>query len=138
MNYGLREALLLIHEEGLEARIGRHLKNHRALVAGVEGMGLKMFVREESRLPTLNTVCIPDGVDDAAARSYLLQQLNLEIGGGLGVLKGRVWRIGLMGYSSSSENVLFFLSAIHRALSAQGVSTDIGGGISAAMTMLEA
>ena len=138
MNYALLEALELIDEEGLESRFERHLKNHRALVAGVEGMGLEMLVAPEDRLPTLNTVVIPDGVDDATARGFLLSQYNLEIGGGLGTLKGKVWRVGLMGYSSLSENVIFFLSALDRALAVQGHRSDVGAGLAAAAEVLNA
>jgi len=138
LNYALLEALLLIEEEGLENRLARHLKNHRALVAGVEAMGLKMHVNPEYRLPTLNTVRIPEGVDDARTRSYLLEKFNLEIGGGLGTLKGKVWRVGLMGYSSSAENVLFFMSSLSRALAIQGYKSDLTAGLDAAMKTLEA
>ena len=138
LNYALLEALLLIEEEGLKNRFVRHLKNHRALVAGVEAMGLKMLVKPEYRLPTLNTIRVPDGVDEAKVRSYLLQTFNLEIGAGLGALKGQVWRVGLMGYSSSAENVLFFLSAISRALAVQGCKTDLPAGLEAAMSLLNA
>ncbi|MDA0746380.1 MAG: hypothetical protein O2954_07660 [bacterium] len=136
MNYALLEALELIEEEGLPNRFARHQKNHRALVAGIEAMGLGMLVAPEHRLPTLNTVKIPDGVDDAKVRGYLLETFNLEIGGGLGALKGKVWRVGLMGYSSSAENVLFFLSALNRALAQQGCATDVGAGLEAAMGVL--
>ena len=138
LNYSLLEALLLIEEEGLGNRLARHLKNHRALVAGVEAMGLKMHVNPEYRLPTLNTVRIPEGVDDARTRSYLLEKFNLEIGGGLGTLKGKVWRVGLMGYSSSAENVLFFISSLSRALAIQGYKTDLTAGLDASMKTLEA
>ncbi len=138
LNYALLEALQLIDEEGLQNRFDRHLNNHRALVAGVEAMGLEMHVRPEDRLPTLNTVKIPEGVDDAQARDYLLETFNLEIGGGLGTLKSKVWRVGLMGYSSSAENVLFFLSAISRALAIQGHKTDLAAGTAAAMSLLNA
>ena len=138
LNYALLEALRLIEEEGLQNRFERHLENHRALVAGVEAMGLKMHVSPEHRLPTLNTIRIPEGVDDVKARGYLLETFNLEIGGGLGALKGKVWRVGLMGYSSSAENVLFFLSAISRALAIQGHETDLAAGIDAAMSELDA
>jgi alanine-glyoxylate transaminase / serine-glyoxylate transaminase / serine-pyruvate transaminase len=138
LNYALLEALQLIDEEGLQNRFDRHLENHRALVAGIEAMGLEMFVRPEYRLPTLNAVKIPEGVDDVKVRSYLLETFNLEIGGGLGALKGKVWRVGLMGYSSSAENVLFFLSAISRALAIQGYKTDLAAGTHAAMTELNA
>jgi len=138
LNYALLEALQLIDEEGLQNRFNRHLENHRALVAGIEAMGLEMFVRPEYRLPTLNAVKIPEGVDDVKVRSYLLETFNLEIGGGLGALKGNVWRVGLMGYSSSAENILFFLSAISRALAIQGYKTDLAAGTHAAMTELNA
>ena len=138
MNYGLLEALTLIHEEGIKERVARHLRNHQALIAGVEAMGLSLFVASEYRLPTLNTLCIPDGVGDVTVRKYLLKEFNLEIGGGLGTLAGKVWRIGLMGYSSSAENVLFFLSAISRALALQGVETHLSDGQNAAMSHLGA
>jgi len=138
LNYALLEALQLIEEEGLENRFARHLRNHRALVAGVEAMGLQMLVNPDHRLPTLNTVRIPEGVDDAKVRGYLLEKFNLEIGGGLGTLKGKVWRVGLMGYSSSAENVLFFISALSRALSVQGCKTDLAAGVAAAMSELDA
>jgi alanine-glyoxylate transaminase/serine-glyoxylate transaminase/serine-pyruvate transaminase len=132
------EALLLIEEEGLQNRFERHLRNHRALVAGVEAMGLQMLVKPENRLPTLNTIRVPDGVDEAKVRGYLLETFNLEIGAGLGALKGQVWRVGLMGYSSSAENVLFFMSAISRALAIQGCKTDLSAGLEAAMSLLDA
>ena len=138
LNYALLEALLLIEEEGLENRYARHLKNHRSLVAGVEAMGLKLLVNPEHRLPTLNAIRIPEGVDDAKVRGYLLETFNLEIGAGFGLLKGKIWRVGLMGYSSSAENVLFFLSALNRALALQGVKTDLAAGNEAAMSLLGA
>ncbi len=137
LNYGLLEALVLIEEEGLQNRFARHLRNHRALVAAVEAMGLEMFVAAEHRLPSLNTIRIPDGVDDAQVRGYLLERFNLEIGGGLGAIAGKAWRIGLMGYSSSPERILFFLSCISHALAKQGVSTDLKAGLSAAMEALD-
>lgn len=138
LNYALLEALLLIEEEGLQNRFERHLKNHQALVAGVEAMGLEMLVKPEYRLPTLNAIRVPEGVDEAKARGYLLQTFNLEIGAGLGALAGQIWRVGLMGYSSSAENVLFFLSAISRALAVQGYKTDLAAGSEAAMSLLNA
>ena len=133
MSYGLLEALTLIEEEGLQDRLARHLRNHRALVAAIEAMGLEMFVAAEHRLPSLNTIRVPHGVDDAQVRGYLLERFNLEIGGGLGAIAGKVWRVGLMGYSSSPERILFFLSCISHALAEQGVSTDLKAGLSAAM-----
>jgi alanine-glyoxylate transaminase/serine-glyoxylate transaminase/serine-pyruvate transaminase len=138
LNYALLEALLLIKEEGLQNRFERHLKNHQSLVAGVEAMGLEMLVKPEHRLPTLNTIRVPEGVDEAKVRGYLLETFNLEIGAGLGALAGQVWRIGLMGYSSSAENVLFFLSAISRALAIQDYKTDLSAGSEAAMSLLNA
>ncbi len=125
MNYALREALRLIHEEGLEARWRRHERNHRALVAGVEAMGLRMAVAEGQRLWSLNAISVPEGVDDARVRARLLDE-NIEIGGGLGPMKGRIWRVGLMGSGSTRENVKIVLAALHRALKAEGFNCDSG------------
>lgn len=125
MNYALREALRLVHEEGLEARWRRHELNHRALVAGIEAMGLRMAVSPEHRLWSLNAVSVPDGVEDGRVRTRLLEE-NIEIGGGLGPLKGRIWRIGLMGSGSTRENVTLVLAALHRALTAEGFSCASG------------
>jgi alanine-glyoxylate transaminase/serine-glyoxylate transaminase/serine-pyruvate transaminase len=119
MNYALREALRLIHEEGLEARWARHELNHRALVTGIEAMGLKMAVAAANRLHSLNAVSVPEGVDDARVRGRLLEE-NIEIGGGLGPLKRKIWRIGLMGSGSTRDNVVLVLDALHRALSGEG------------------
>ncbi len=137
LNYGILEALMLIEEEGLGNRLARHLRNHKALVAGVEAMGLEMFVAPEYRLPSLNTVRIPDGIDDAKVRGYLLETFNLEIGGALGAIAGKVWRVGLMGYSSSPEKILFFMSCLSDALATEGHSTDLKAGLAAAMGSLE-
>ena len=125
MNYALREALRLIHEEGLEARWRRHERNHRALVAGVEAMGLRMAVAEGQRLWSLNAISVPEGVDDARVRAHLLEE-DIEIGGGLGPMKGRIWRVGLMGSGSTRENVKIVLAALHRALKAEGFNCDSG------------
>ncbi|MBW2030438.1 MAG: alanine--glyoxylate aminotransferase family protein [Deltaproteobacteria bacterium] len=126
MNYALREALRLIAEEGLEPRFARHLLNHRALVAGVEAMGLSMLVPEGERLPTLNTIRIPDGADDAKVRRALLEDFGIEIGGGLGELAGKIWRVGLMGHTSSRRNVTLFLGALETVLKAEGVNVRPG------------
>jgi alanine-glyoxylate transaminase/serine-glyoxylate transaminase/serine-pyruvate transaminase len=134
MNYALREALRLIHEEGLEARWRRHELNHRALVAGVEAMGLRMAVAPEQRLWSLNAVSVPAGVDDARVRAHLFEA-NIEIGGGLGPLKGLIWRIGLMGSGSTRKNVLLVLDALRRALNAEGHSC--ASGIEAAQAVYE-
>ena len=136
LHYGILEALVLIEEEGLQKRIERHLRNHRALVAGLEAMGLQMFVQPPYRLPSLNTIRIPEGVDDAKLRGDLLHSFNLEIGGGLGSNAGKVWRVGLMGYSSSAERILFFLSCLSHTLEVQGFETDLNGGLSSAMKCL--
>ncbi len=137
MNYALYEALRLIHEEGLAARFARHRLNAEALWAGLEAMGLELLVPLEYRLPTLNTVRIPEGVNDARVRGRLLNEHGIEIGGGLGELKGRIWRIGLMGYSSSGENVLQFLGALERVLRAEGLRLSPGAGARAAAGVLE-
>jgi alanine-glyoxylate transaminase/serine-glyoxylate transaminase/serine-pyruvate transaminase len=126
MNYALREALRIAHEEGLEARWRRHELNHKALVAGVEAMGLRMNVAPRDRLWSLNAVRVPNGVDDARVRARLLADFNIEIGGGLGPLKGLIWRIGLMGSGSTRENVLLVLDSLHRALEAEGFSSAPG------------
>jgi alanine-glyoxylate transaminase/serine-glyoxylate transaminase/serine-pyruvate transaminase len=116
MNYALREALRLVHEEGLEQRFKRHRTHAKLLWEGLEAQGLAMQVVASHRLTTLTTVQIPDVVDDATIRRRLLDEYNVEIAGGLGAFKGRVWRIGLMGYSSRRENVLLLLSALDRLL----------------------
>ncbi|HQE61471.1 MAG TPA: alanine--glyoxylate aminotransferase family protein, partial [Candidatus Latescibacteria bacterium] len=120
MNYALCEALHLVLEEGLEARWKRHVWNHRALVAGIEAMGLSMAVNEAIRAPMLNAVVVPDGIDEKRVRRSMLDGMNVEIGAGLGPLAGKIWRIGLMGYSSRPENVLTCLSALNAALREQG------------------
>jgi len=116
MNYALREALRLIHEEGLESRFERHRANAALLWEGLEALGLELHVSPDRRLPTLTTVLVPEGVDEGAVRRRLLDEYNIEIAGGLGAFKGRVWRIGLMGYSSRCENVLLLLSALKHLL----------------------
>jgi alanine-glyoxylate transaminase / serine-glyoxylate transaminase / serine-pyruvate transaminase len=126
MIYGFREALRIVMEEGLEARFARHILNHRALVAGIEAMGLSMIVPEPERLPSLNTIRIPEGVDDLRVRKTLLNDFRLEIGGGLGKFAGKAWRVGLMGHSSSRKNVILFLSALFSILNAQGVKVKQG------------
>ena len=126
MIYGFREALRIIAEEGLETRIKRHLLNHRALVAGVETMGLPMLVPESERLPMLNAICVPDGVDDIKIRKTLLNEFGIEIGGGLGLFAGKIWRVGLMGHSSRPRNVLLFLSALETILKAENTTVQPG------------
>jgi alanine-glyoxylate transaminase/serine-glyoxylate transaminase/serine-pyruvate transaminase len=116
MNYALREALAIILEEGLENRWERHKHNSQAFAAGIEEMGLEMLVAPAHRLWTLNTVKIPQGVDDLGVRKRLLSEHSIEIGAGLGSLKGKIWRVGLMGASSTRNNVMLLLAALHRLL----------------------
>ncbi|MCI1692716.1 pyridoxal-phosphate-dependent aminotransferase family protein [Aneurinibacillus aneurinilyticus] len=120
MNYALREALRIVVEEGLENTWERHWKLGRALQSGLEGMGLSLHVAENIRLPQLTSVYIPDGVEDVSVRKQLLEQYGIEIGGGLGALKGKVWRVGLMGFSCQPRNVLLFLAALEEVLAQQG------------------
>jgi len=136
MFYALHEALVHIAEEGLEARIQRHLKHGAALQAGLEAIGLALHAQPGHRLSTLTTVRIPEGIDDARIRNRLLSDYSIEIGGGLGVLKGKMWRIGLMGYSSSEQNILLFLSALEKLLAEEGYRTETGAGTTAAMKSL--
>ena len=136
MVFALREALRIIFEEGLERRFKRHLINHRALVAGVEAMGLKMLVDEKERLPMLNAIVIPDGVEDLKVRKALLEDFQIEIGGGLGKLAGKIWRVGLMGNTAQRRNVLLFLSALFTILKAEGVGVK-DGAMRAAMEVYE-
>jgi alanine-glyoxylate transaminase/serine-glyoxylate transaminase/serine-pyruvate transaminase len=124
--YALHEALVMLHEEGLEASWKRHAHLHNALVAGFEAMGLRMKVDAAIRLPQLNAVEIPAGVDEATVRRQLLSVHNLEIGAGLGAWAGKVWRVGLMGQSASPMHVLTCLAAIESALQSAGASIAVG------------
>jgi len=136
MIYALREALRIIAEEGLEERFARHRLNHRALVAGIEAMGLAMLVPEPERLPMLNAIRIPEGADDLKVRKALLNDFGIEIGGGLGALQGKIWRAGLMGHSSYRKHVLLFLTAMETILRAEGVPVK-GGALEAASEIYE-
>jgi alanine-glyoxylate transaminase/serine-glyoxylate transaminase/serine-pyruvate transaminase len=107
----------MLKNEGLENAWKRHADNHQVLKAGLEAMGLSFIVKEADRLPQLNSVSVPEGVDEAKVRSRLLNEFNLEIGAGLGALAGKVWRIGLMGHSSRAENILLCVSALEAVLS---------------------
>jgi len=132
--YGLREALRLVLEEGLEARWERHRQNQQALVAGLEAMGLELFVSNPAdRLITVSSVRVPEGVDDVRVRRQLLDDFNIEIAGGFGPLKGQVWRVGLMGYSCQRGNVLLFLAALEKVLLEQGFKVPAGAGVGAAV-----
>jgi alanine-glyoxylate transaminase / serine-glyoxylate transaminase / serine-pyruvate transaminase len=120
MFYALREALRIAQEEGLEARAERHLLNHRALLAGLDGLGLELLVPSSERLPMLTAVQVPAAIDEAAVRCALLEQFNIEIGGGLGELQGKIWRIGLMGHSSQPASVYSLLEALETVLAQLG------------------
>ncbi|WP_304177501.1 alanine--glyoxylate aminotransferase family protein [Phenylobacterium aquaticum] len=122
--YGLHESLVALFEEGQQAVLVRHARTHEALAAGLEAAGLKLLVAEPYRLPQLNAVLVPDGVDEAAVRTHVLAKWDLEIGAGLGPLKGKIWRIGLMGASATPWHVRLCLSALCEALEAQGFKTD--------------
>lgn len=132
MSYALREGLRLLHEEGLQARWDRHMKNHKALKAGLTALGLKYTAAEGHQLPQLNAVRLPDGVNDLAGRKQLLDDFGIEVGGGLGDLKGKAWRIGMMGYNSQPKNVLLVLAALEEVLLKQNVKVQPGAGVAAA------
>lgn len=130
--YGLHEALVILQEEGLEAAWARHARNHMALRAGFEAMGLAFVVREAYRLPQLNAVSVPDGVDEAAVRAALLKDNSLEIGAGLGAMAGKIWRVGLMGHASNPKNVFTCLGAMDAVLSAMKAPIKSGVAVAAA------
>ena len=132
MNYAIREALRVIFEEGLEARFRRHALASRALRAGVEALGLSMFAQEGARAPTLNTVALREVMDDGAVRRRLLEDFNIEIGGGLGGVAGKIWRIGTMGHGATQANVVYLLSALEVIFSKLGYIERAGEGVGAA------
>ena len=130
--YALHETLVILQEEGLENAWARHQRHHQALAAGLEALGLRFVVDQPYRLPQLNCVAFPEGIDDAAVRRQLLTDYQLEIGAGLGPLAGKVWRIGLMGYAASRKNVLLCLGALEAVLLSQGASVEPGRAVAAA------
>jgi alanine-glyoxylate transaminase/serine-glyoxylate transaminase/serine-pyruvate transaminase len=132
MTYALYEALRMVLEEGLENRFERHRRNQAALSAGLAALGLEQAVAEANRLPMMATVKIPDSIDDAVVRRQLLERFNIEIAGGLGALKGKAWRIGVMGHGSRRENVLLLLSAFEQLLAEHGRRVAPGTAVSAA------
>ncbi len=134
--YGLHESLVMLQEEGIENAWARHAHNHNALKAGLEALGLTFVVPETERLPQLNAVTIPEGVDDAAVRTRLLKEFNLEIGAGLGDLAGKVWRIGLMGHASRAENIVLCIAALEAVLADMGASINTGVALGAAQKAL--
>jgi len=132
--YALREAMRIVVEEGLETRWERHRVNQLALIAGIEAMGLELLVKKPAdRLPTVTAVMIPDGIDDAKVRNQLLDEFNIEIAGGLGPLKGKIWRVGLMGHCSQKPFVLVFLAALEKVLLDQGKRVPSGAGVGGAV-----
>src|SRR5579863_3978908 len=132
--YALREAMRIVLEDGLEVRWERHRLNQLALIAGVEAMGLKLLVEKpEDRLPTVTAVMIPAGIDDLKLRNQLLEEFNIEIAGGIGALKGQIWRLGLMGYCSQKPFVLQLLGAMEKTLLDQGHRMSPGAGVGAAI-----
>ena len=135
--YALHESLVMLQEEGIKNSWDRHMKNHMVLRAGIEAMGLSFIVDEPHRLPQLNSVTIPEGVDEAQVRTRLLTEFNLEIGAGLGALAGKVWRIGLMGHSSRAENIFLCLSALEAVLSDMGAPINKGAALEAATAAMK-
>ncbi len=132
MNYALRESLALVLEEGLEVRFARHLRNHLALKAGLKALGIAYVPAEGFQLPQLNCIRIPEGIEDVPVRKRLLEQWGIEIGGGLGALKGKAWRIGLMGHSSRPANVTLVLAALETCLRDLGYACQPGAAVAAA------
>jgi alanine-glyoxylate transaminase/serine-glyoxylate transaminase/serine-pyruvate transaminase len=131
--YALHEALRIVLEEGLEASWERHRQNQMALIAGLEAMGMSLFVQNPAdRLTTVTAVNIPSGIDGPKVRGRLLNDFNIEISSGLGELKTKFWRVGLMGYSSQRGNVLLFLGALERILLDMGMKLPAGAGLAAA------
>ncbi len=136
--YALHEALATIDEEGLEARWERHRRSHLALAAGLRGMSLGLLPPETDRLWTLNAIRVPDGVNEAVVRRQLLEQYDMEIGSGLGPFAGKIWRVGLMGASSTRQMVLLFLGALEQVLRANGHAVPPGAGTAAAIEAINA
>ena len=136
MTYALRESLRMIMEEGIDERLKRHARTSAALRAGVEALGLEVLADPQYRLNPLTAALIPEGVDEAVVRRQLIKDYNIEIGGGLGDLQGKVWRIGLMGESARESNVFAFLSALERILPDQGYEVAYGSSLSAAQQAL--
>jgi alanine-glyoxylate transaminase/serine-glyoxylate transaminase/serine-pyruvate transaminase len=132
--FALREALRIVFEEGLEASWQRHRNSQLALMAGLQALGIELFVpNDKDRLPTVTSVFVPKGVEDLRVRGQLLNEFGIEIAGGIGPLKGKIWRIGLMGYVSQAKHILFFLAALEKVLLDQGLSVSPGAGVGAAI-----
>jgi alanine-glyoxylate transaminase / serine-glyoxylate transaminase / serine-pyruvate transaminase len=132
--YALREALRILFEEGLEAGWRRHQQNQVSLIAGLEAMGLELFVQNPAdRLPTVTSVLMPGSFDELRVRRQLLDEFGIEVAGGIGPLKGKIWRVGLMGYVSQAKNVLLFLAALEKVLLENGFPVGSGAGVGAAV-----
>ena len=134
--YALRESLRFLYEEGLEKRWRRHAQNSAALIRGVEALGLNMHAQEEYRCPAINAIKVPETVEDQKVRGTLREEFNITVSGGLGKLKGQLWRIGLMGINSSERNVILVLEALELALKREGYPVKLGTGVAAAMEAL--
>jgi len=134
--YALREALRLLYEEGVEERWLRHKKNSSALISGVEALGLRMHAEKKYRCPSLNAVSVPEDIEDENVRGKLRKEFNITVSGGLGDLKGRLWRIGLMGINSNERNVILVLEALERALKGERYPVKLGSGVAAAIEAL--
>lgn len=135
--YALREALRIVLEEGETARYDRHTRNAEALIAGAEAIGLQPAASESHRAPMLTTLLIPDGIEDGTIRKRLIQDYNIEIGGGLGIFAGKAWRIGLMGDAANEQNVLLVLNAIEKLLIEFGYGVETGTAVSAAAAVYQ-
>jgi alanine-glyoxylate transaminase/serine-glyoxylate transaminase/serine-pyruvate transaminase len=135
--YAMREALIAIEEEGLEQRWARHERNHLAFARGLQAMGLELLPPAAERLWTLNAIKVPAGVDEAAVRQRLMKEFSIEIGAGLGPLAGKVWRVGLMGGSSNRALITLLLGALEHILQGAGHKSSPGGGVAAAMDVLD-
>lgn len=134
--FALREALRIVFEEGLEAGWQRHSQNQLALIAGLEAMGLELFVTDpKDRLPTVTSIRVPAGVADSRLRRQLLDEFGIEIAGGIGALSGKIWRVGLMGYSSQARHVVLFLAGLEKVLLEQGFHVSPGAGVGAALQL---
>lgn len=136
--YALHEALIMVQAEGLEQAWARHQYHHQALKAGLEAMGIQFVVEATARLPQLNLITVPEGIDEAAVRTRLLNEYSIEIGAGLGALAGKVWRIGLMGHACNTKNVLICLGALDAVLSSLQAPVESGVAVAAAQTFYQA
>ncbi|HZT06164.1 MAG TPA: alanine--glyoxylate aminotransferase family protein [Chloroflexota bacterium] len=138
LTYALREAVRLVVEEGLDDRFARHKLHQKALTAGISALELDLFGNPTFRLPTVVAVRTPDAVDEARVRAELLNEFGVEIAGGLGAQAGKIWRIGVMGYSATQDNILLLLAGIETLLARQGYGNDTGAAVAAASSVYSA